>query len=133
MKGGVAGNAGLFSNVHDMAIMSQMLLNGGTYNGKRYLKKKTIDFFTASTHGNHRGLGFNKQREIGSAGCASVAPLTTYGHTGFTGKCFWVDPESELIYIFLSNRVYPKRNRRLSEMKIRERIHQTIYDEIIRR
>ena len=114
--GGVAGNAGLFSNVNDMAIMSQMLLNGGTYNGARYLKKETIDFFTASTHGNHRGLGFNKQTEGGSTGCASVAPLTTYGHTGFTGNCFWIDPENELIYIFLSNRVYPKRNPRLSQL-----------------
>ena len=126
--GGVAGNAGLFSTASDLAILSQMLLNGGSYGGKSYLQKETIQFFTASTHGNHRGLGFNKQRTSGTNSCATAAPLSTYGHTGFTGNCFWVDPENELVYIFLSNRVYPKRNGRLSKLKIRDRIHQVIYD-----
>ena len=129
--GGVAGNAGLFSTVQDIAIVSQMLLYGGTYAGKRYLKEETVQLFTASTHGNHRGLGFNKQTETGTAACAAQAPLSTYGHTGFTGNCFWVDPENDLIYIFLSNRVYPKRNPRLSQQKIRERIHEVIYEEMI--
>ncbi len=126
LQGGVAGNAGLFSTAMDLAILSQMLLDG-EYLGKSILQKETIDIFRASTYGNYRGLGFNKQRVSGTAGCAAVAPLSTFGHTGFTGNAFWIDPENDLIYIFLSNRVYPRRNGRLSQMKIRERIHEVIY------
>ena len=131
MLGGVGGNAGLFSTANDLAVLSQMLLNGGKYGNQQFLQKETIDLFTASTHGNHRGLGFNKQTETGTSACSQYAPLSTYGHTGFTGNCFWVDPENELIYIFLSNRVYPKRNSRLSKMQIRERIHDVIYESFL--
>lgn len=127
LQGGMAGNAGLFSNANDLAILGQMLLNGGNYGGRQFLQYQTIDLFTASTHGNHRGLGFNKQTEDGAPGCARQAPLSTYGHTGFTGNCMWIDPENDLIYVFLSNRVYPKRNGRLSQMQIRERIHEVVY------
>ncbi len=75
LQGGIAGNAGLFSTTNDLAIISQMLLNGGKYGGRRYLQPQTINLFTASTHGNHRGLGFNKQTTDGATGCADVAPL----------------------------------------------------------
>ncbi len=125
--GGVGGNAGLFANAEDLAVIFQMLLNGGEYGGQRYLAASTIDHFTASIHGNHRGLGFDKARYNYTA--SKSASRGTYGHSGFSGTCVWVDPEEELIYIFLSNRIYPSpKNDQLKKMRVRQRIHQVIYD-----
>lgn len=129
LLGGVGGNAGLFANAADLAALFQMLLNGGNYGGQKFLNKKTIDYFTSSKHGNHRGLGFDKARYNYTA--SRSASIETYGHSGFSGTCVWVDPEEELIYIFLSNRIHPDaRNPRLKKMRIRQRIHQVIYDAI---
>ena len=127
--GGVGGNAGLFANATDLAVVFQMLLQGGEYGGKQFLSKETIDFFTSSKHGNHRGLGFDKARYNYTA--SKAASHKTFGHSGFSGTCVWVDPDEELIYIFLSNRVYPNaRNDTMKKMRIRQRIHQVIYDAI---
>lgn len=134
--GGVAGHAGLFSNAYDLAQLYQMLLNGGEMNGTRYLKKETIDKFTAyNSNVSRRGLGFDKP-EKDNAGrkepypCVDASP-ETFGHTGFTGTCVWVDPRVNLVYIFLSNRVTPTRdNNKLSQMDIRPKIQEAIYHAI---
>lgn len=131
--GGVAGHAGLFSDAYDLAMLYQMLLNGGVFNGERFLKEETIKLFTGY-HSNisRRGLGFDKPEKDNAKRpepypALSASPLT-YGHTGFTGTCVWVDPKSELIYIFLSNRVYPTRNNRIfGELNVRPRIHEILY------
>ena len=112
-SGGVQGNAGLFSNANDLAKLLQMWLNGGTYGGVRLLKASTVETFTTQKSPNsHRGLGFDKP-VVGdpdaSNTCAEATP-ETFGHTGFTGTCFWVDPKNDMFYIFLSNRVCPTRN-----------------------
>jgi beta-glucosidase-like glycosyl hydrolase/CubicO group peptidase (beta-lactamase class C family) len=126
-QGGISGNAGLFSNATDLAKMLQLFLNEGTYGGEQYISKKTTKLFTQSKSPTcRRGLGFDKPS--GKEGLASMA---TYGHTGYTGTCFWVDPEQQLIYIFLSNRVYPNRsNTKLAKMNIRTRIQDLIYKSI---
>jgi len=130
LMGGVAGNAGLFSNANDMGILFQMLHKGGTYGGKQYLKSSTVNLFTRQASNSHRGLGFNKPTSAGGI-FAPEAPLTTFGHTGFTGTCIWVDPEEELVYVFLSNRVHPlSGNRKLVQNGTRKRIHQALYDAI---
>ncbi len=127
LLGGVAGNAGLFSNANDMAILFQMLLNKGTYGGRQYLRPATVDLFTAN-HQKGRGLGFEVKTKSGTGGCAYQAGNGTYGHKGFTGTCVWVDPENELIYIFLSNRVYPNhKNRQLMTDRVRQRVHTVVY------
>lgn len=80
---------------------------------------------------SRRGLGFDKpDREDSKKGnCAPDAPAEVYGHTGFTGTCAWVDPVNELVYVFLSNRIYPDvTNRKLIRLHIRERIQEAIYD-----
>ncbi len=131
--GGVAGHAGLFSDAYDLALLEQMLLNGGTLNGRTYLKKSTIDSFT-NYHSSisRRGLGFDKPEKDNAHRqepypCLSASPQT-FGHTGFTGTCVWVDPKYDLIYIFLSNRVSPdEKNPRLSNLSIRGRIQETVY------
>ena len=129
LHGGVAGNAGLFSNAEDLAIIFQMLLNGGTYGGKQYLASETVDLFTSAGHGNHRGLGFDKPGKNFTV--APNASPSSYGHAGFSGTCVWVDPDEELVYIFLANRIYPDpKNNKLMRLGIRRKVHQAIYDAI---
>jgi beta-glucosidase-like glycosyl hydrolase/CubicO group peptidase (beta-lactamase class C family) len=136
MFGGVAGHAGLFSNAYDLAKLYQMLLNGGTLNGIRLLKKSTIDQFTAyNSDISRRGLGFDKPEKDNATRkepypSASVS-AETFGHTGFTGTCVWVDPKDKLIYIFLSNRVTPTRNNnKISTMNVRPTIQEAVYQSI---
>lgn len=133
MFGGVAGHAGLFSDAYDLALLEQMLLNGGTLNGISFLKPSTIELFTAyHSDISRRGLGFDKPEKDNASRkepypCLSASPQT-FGHTGFTGTCVWVDPKYDLIYIFLSNRVNPvENNPRLGSLNIRGRIQETIY------
>jgi beta-glucosidase-like glycosyl hydrolase/CubicO group peptidase (beta-lactamase class C family) len=136
MLGGISGHAGLFSDANDLGVIGQMLLQGGIYGSERYLKAETINEFTARQfplNDNRRGVGFDKPLpEYSSEGpaCKSASPAS-YGHTGFTGTYMWVDPESQLVYVFLSNRVYPDaENNRLASMQIRPKIHQLFYNAI---
>ena len=129
--GGVAGHAGLFSTAENLAVIFQMLINGGSYGGQQYLLPETIKQFTSAKYGNHRGLGFDKpsKETIKNGNFPEQVSDATFGHTGFTGTCVWADPEKELIYIFLSNRINPDiNNRKIFEKRIRERIHHVIYD-----
>jgi beta-N-acetylhexosaminidase len=134
MFGGVSGHAGLFSSAYDLSLLYQMLLNGGELNGERYLKPETIKLFTAyNSEVSRRGLGFDKPEPKDTIGKrdrypSSLASSATYGHTGFTGTCVWVDPEYNMVYIFLSNRVYPTRNNnRISGLAVRGNIQDAIY------
>ena len=138
MLGGVCGHAGIFSTAGDLAKIMQMYLNGGEYGGTRFFNNETINFFTNRTfldNGNRRALGFDKpQMDFSKLGptCKSVS-AKSYGHTGFTGTISWVDPEEQIIYIFLSNRVHPDQdNSKLIQMDVRTDIQQVIYDAIIR-
>lgn len=132
--GGISGNAGLFSSADDLAKLLQMLMNGGTYGGDRYFSEETVNLFTKTTSSkSRRGLGFDKPEPKNNnlSPTSPLTPVTVYGHTGFTGTSFWSDPDNNLIYIFLSNRVYPERSpNRLSTLKIRERIQDEIYKAI---
>lgn len=133
MFGGVAGHAGLFSNAYDIAMLYQMLLNGGEFNGRRYLDKKTIELFTAyNSDFSRRGYGFDKPEKDNKIRKepypSSLASPEAFGHTGYTGTCVWVDPKHDLVYIFLSNRVYPTReNNKLGQLLIRGKIQDAIY------
>lgn len=129
LLGGVAGHAGIFSNAEDLAILMQMLLNGGSYANHQYLSPETIELFTSDKHGNHRGLGFDKRHSSNQTGRAYDLSANAYGHTGFTGTCAWVDPDHNLVFVFLSNRLHPNvRNRKLFSERVRTRIHQVVYD-----
>ena len=132
MMGGVAGHAGLFSNASDLAKLGQMLLQEGQYGGYRYYKPETVRLFTSKQFDkSRRGLGWDKpiQSDWNSPTSLKASPKT-FGHTGFTGTCMWVDPEFNLVYIFLSNRVYPDRNNKLNTANIRSRIQDVIYESI---
>ncbi len=135
MMGGVAGHAGVFSNANDLAKLMQMLLNGGEYGGERLLSNATINTFINTpqgNNGNRRALGFDKPSPQGQPSPAgNLASPRSFGHTGFTGTVVWADPDNGLIYIFLSNRVYPDaNNNKLATMNIRTKIHDILYKAI---
>jgi CubicO group peptidase (beta-lactamase class C family) len=130
MLGGVSGHAGFFANANDMAIFCQMLLNKGSYGGTTYLKSSTIDLFTSKqSNVSRRGLGFDRKDPDLSKGYPStLASDEVFGHTGYTGTAIWIDPKYNMVYVFLSNRVYPDDvNKSLNTLNIRSRIQDVIY------
>jgi beta-glucosidase-like glycosyl hydrolase/CubicO group peptidase (beta-lactamase class C family) len=134
MEGGIAGHAGLFSNSMDVAKLMQMYLQKGSYGGKTYFSEATFNTFNTryfESTGSRRGLGFDKQQLPGNAGpTCGCASSSSFGHTGFTGTMAWVDPEYNLVFIFLSNRTFPDSNlpNQLSKSNIREDIQKVLYD-----
>jgi beta-N-acetylhexosaminidase len=134
MLGGVSGNAGLFGTALDLAKIMQMYLNGGTYGGSQFLSDSAVKEFTRCQYPeneNRRGLGFDKpllkNKENGST--AVDASKISFGHAGFTGTFCWADPENGILFVFMSNRVYPTRNNsKLYQLNIRPSIHQVLYD-----
>jgi len=132
MLGGTAGHAGLFSNANDLAILMQMDLQNGNYGGQRYFKTPVVtEFSKSASKDSRRGIGWDKPEPGGNGPTSDLAPLSTYGHTGFTGTGVWVDPDNNLIYIFLSNRVHPdSENEKLLKYNIRTRIHDVVYQSL---
>lgn len=107
---GVAGHAGLFSTVDDLAIFGQMILNGGAFNSVRILSPMSVATMTrpraVSDDGAARGLGWDVATTF-STNKGDLFPFGSFGHTGFTGTSIWIDPASDTCFIFLSNRVHP--------------------------
>ncbi|MBE2247445.1 MAG: serine hydrolase [Candidatus Competibacteraceae bacterium] len=133
LMGGVAGHAGLFSNANDLAKLMQLYLNKGEYGGQRYILSSTIEEFIRCqfcANGNRRGIGFDKPTPNGTGGTAcDCVSYASFGHAGFTGTLAWVDPEKDLVYIFLSNRVYPDaENRKLIKEGQRALVQQVFYN-----
>ena len=135
MEDNIGGHAGLFSNANDVAKMMQMYLQNGYYGGKRYFSKNTMDAFNTCyycSEGVRRGVGFDKPQlgtVGGTCGCVSKA---SFGHSGFTGTFSWADPETQIVYVFLSNRTFPDaENRKLIRSDLRSRIQEVIQNAII--
>lgn len=138
MEGGVAGHAGLFSNAMDVAKMMQLYLQKGNYGGYHYFSEKTFNDFNTCyfcAEGNRRGLGLDKPQLPNEKGptCGCVA-MSSFGHTGFTGTMAWADPETETVFVFLSNRTFPDSNapNLLSKGNVREDIQKVIQEAIIK-
>ncbi|MDX2432107.1 MAG: glycoside hydrolase family 3 N-terminal domain-containing protein [Bacteroides sp.] len=137
MLGGVAGHAGMFGCANDLAKMMQMYLNRGWYGEDRFIDSSTLATYTSCydcENENRRGLGFDRpitdERDAGPA--CDDASASSYGHSGFTGTLAWVDPDYDLVYVFLSNRIHPNQaNTKLIDDNVRTRIQQVIYDAII--
>jgi len=136
----VAGHAGLFGSANDLAKVMQMLANGGYYGSKRYLSETVVKEFTKCQfckpdgQGNRRGLGWDKPARNGKGPTCDCVSYASFGHTGFTGTMAWVDPEQQVVYIFLSNRVYPKADtNKLLELGIRTKVQEAVHDAIAAR
>lgn len=114
MLGGISGHAGLFGNANDLTKLMQMYLQRGSYGSVRFINSAVVDQCSAyqfPEEKNRRGIGFDKKDfnlEIKNA--PSLSSDESYGHSGYTGTYTWIDPKYNLVYVFLSNRVYPSRN-----------------------
>ncbi|MCK0190561.1 serine hydrolase [Arenibacter sp. F20364] len=141
LLGGVSGNAGLFATATDLAKMMQMYMNYGSYGGRRYISEATVREFTKVQYPeneNRRGLIFdkpdlnNQELTLADSYPAPSASPDSFGHSGFTGTFVWADPKTQLVYIFLSNRVYPSRTHsNISKYNIRSAVQQVFYDAIV--
>lgn len=129
--GGVAGNAGLFGSAEELAKVCQLLLQRGAWGKQQIIPAETVRLFLETTGVNgFRALGFDKPRGSGGP-TGEYASWKTFGHQGFTGTCFWVDPAHELVFIFLSNRTYPTRqNTLINQERLRQRFQDLIYEAI---
>ena len=136
MMGGIAGHAGLFSDMYDVAAIMQMLLNGGNFNGTQYLKKETVQLFTGyHSSVSRRGYGFDKpdkdnQTRKEPYPALSASPLA-FGHTGFTGTCAWADPATGLVFVFLSNRLFPSGGDVLQKLNVRGKMMESVYEAML--
>ena len=132
MQGGIGGHAGLFSNSNDVAKIMQMYLQGGYYGGKRFFKTSTINDFNTCyfcENNNRRGIGFDKPQLDNSKPTCGCVPMSSFGHSGFTGTYTWADPENKIVYVFLSNRTFPTmENKMLYKYNIRTEIQRVIYE-----
>jgi CubicO group peptidase (beta-lactamase class C family) len=136
MQGGIGGHAGVFSTANDVGVMMQLYLNGGIYGGIRYFDSATVNLFTRSQfRGNRRGLGFDKPEpdpQKSSPVCDGISNKS-FGHQGFTGTLAWADPETGVVFVFLSNRVYPDADEnKLAKMGIRNQVLKVILSEFQR-
>ncbi len=137
MLRGISCNAGLFGSAESLSILFQLYLNRGKWDGDQIISGEAVDAFTRQAYPhNRRGLGFDRPLEKFDADLSSVAESASaksFGHTGFTGTLAWADPTHDLIYIFLSNRVYPSRHhRQLYDLSIRPKIQQVVYDYLMK-
>ena len=135
VKGGVSGHAGLFSNAFDIAKIMQMFLQKGEYSGLNFFSNQTFDKFNKTyfkKEGNRRGVGFDKPKPKGGGMTFKGISENSFGHSGFTGTFTWADPETEIIFVFLSNRTFPSMdNRKLIDQNIRTRMQKLLYESII--
>ena len=134
LEGGVSGHAGVFSNAMDVAKIMELYLQKGNYGNQQYFSEKTFEDFNTCYFcalGNRRGVGFDKP-QLGSEGpTCGCASMTSFGHTGYTGTMAWADPETQIVYVFLSNRTFPiAAENRLSKANIREDIQAILYEAI---
>lgn len=133
MVGGVGGHAGLFADANDVAVMFQMFMNYGLYGGERYINEATLKEWTKCQFcpGNRRGVGFDRPTMSDKGPTCDCVSAKSFGHTGFTGITAWADPESKIVYVFLSNRSNPVAdNPKIINMGTRTRIQQVIYDAV---
>ena len=134
MQGGEGGHAGLFSNANDVAKIMQMFLQNGVYGNRYYFLPKTLQTFNQCyfcSEGNRRGVGFDKPQLEGEGSTCGCVSMNSFGHSGFTGTYTWADPDSEIVYVFLSNRTYPtQENTKLTDTNLRTEIQRLIYESI---
>ncbi len=128
LMGGVAGHAGLFSNVNDLAKFLKMLLNKGSLNGKQLIKPETVNLFIKQQSDlSSRALGWDTKSTEGYSSAGKYFSPLSYGHTGFTGTSVWTDPTRKLIVIFLTNRVYPTR-KNTKILQVRPLVHNAVIE-----
>jgi beta-N-acetylhexosaminidase len=133
MLGGISGHAGLFGSANDVAQLAQAYAWGGRYGGQQVFKTDILAEYTRCQFcpTNRRGLAFDRPSSPATGNTAPGASASSFGHSGFTGTYFWVDPEKELVVVVLTNRLNPsRRNNKLSQLNVRTQIQQVAIEAI---
>ena len=133
VMGGVAPHAGLFSTAYDIAIFGQTMSNKGEWMGTRYFKDYNIEMFTERQNmpeGSDRAIGWDTPSQGGKSSAGDYFSNSSYGHLGFTGTSFWIDPENDIVVVLLTNRVHPTRKNR-GIYGIRRAFHTEVMKEIL--
>ncbi|WP_159469282.1 glycoside hydrolase family 3 N-terminal domain-containing protein [Dyadobacter sp. 3J3] len=136
VQGGVSGHAGLFSTATDLAVLMQMNLWKGNYGGRQFFAPGTVPLFSRMyDEAHHRGLGWDKAPSDGNSAYVSAqASVNSFGHTGFTGAIVWMDPDEDLLFVFLSNRIHPDaENNSITTQRTRRKIHDVVYMSLLER
>ena len=134
LLGGVSAHAGLFSNAEDLGKYGQMLLNDGMVGDKKIIDKDLLSLFTkrqSTVDEANRGYGWDRPDRDGSSSAGDYFSDKTFGHLGYTGTSFWIDPEQELVVVLLTNRVYPTR-KNIGIKQVRRKFHNTLIKSILR-
>lgn len=129
--GGVSGHAGLFSTARDLSILMDMIMQGGTYGGRHFFHRDTLDLFTRRDSIFPRALGFDLKSLDGFSTAGSMTSENTFGHLGFTGTSFWIDPKRDIAVIILTNRTYPHRGSSVGINRTRSAVMDTVIQSII--
>lgn len=132
LLGGVAGHAGLFGNARDLGRLFQLLLDKGQFSGQQIIDPTTVELFTSQYAYNYRALGFDRLMGGWSNLKDLGASEATFGHTGFSGTCVWADPDNELVFVLLTNRIFPDPKRdRFKRYRVRSRVHGDVYRALV--
>ncbi|MEM8584670.1 MAG: serine hydrolase [Bacteroidota bacterium] len=132
LLGGVAGHAGLFGNARDLGRLFQLLLDKGEFNGQQIINPTTVELFTSQYAYNYRALGFDRLMGGWSNLKDLGASEATFGHTGFSGTCVWADPDNNLVFVLLTNRIFPDPKRdRFKRYRVRSRVHGDVYRALV--
>ncbi len=128
LLGGVAGHAGLFGNANDLGRLFQLLNDRGRYGERQLLSPETVQVFTGRSPYNYRALAFDRLAGGYQSVIDAGASQATIGHTGFSGTCVWADPENDLVFVLLTNRIHPDpSNVKLLKYGTRSRMHRDLY------
>ncbi|TXF90722.1 serine hydrolase [Neolewinella aurantiaca] len=128
LLGGVAGHAGLFANAHDLGRLFQLFIDEGAVGNQQLLSPETVSLFTTKNRFNYRALGFDRLTGGWQNVINAGASPETFGHLGFSGTSVWADPENDLVFVLLTNRVHPDpKNERFQQMQIRGKVHKGVY------
>jgi beta-N-acetylhexosaminidase len=115
-----------------VAQLAQAYAWDGRYGGQQIFDKAVLaDWTRAQFAGNRRGLAFDRPTSPAAGNTAPGASASSFGHSGFTGTYFWVDPEKELVVVVLTNRLNPsRRNNKLGQLNVRTQIQQVAIEAI---
>ena len=132
MFGGVSGHAGLFSNAYEIGVLMEMVMNKGIINDKRFIRASTVELFSKyQSDISRRGYGYDKPEKDNASRKVPYPSMSVsadaFGHTGFTGTCAWADPEKNIVFVLLANRVHPTAKNTFGDLNVRGKVMEEVF------
>ena len=132
MFGGVSGHAGLFSNAYEIGVLMEMVMNKGIINDKRFIRASTVELFSKyQSDISRRGYGYDKPEKDNASRKVPYPSMSVsadaFGHTGFTGTCTWADPQKNIVFVLLANRVHPTAKNTFGDLNVRGKVMEEVF------